>query len=83
MKCEDVSPEYVDSSHYWKNYPELYEGAFPINNAILEKEVKKYTLCDNNHAKEKYNWKPEVSFEEGVARTVEFAVKKLSELSKQ
>lgn len=78
MHCQAVKPEYVESSHYWYRYPELYTGAYPIENTVLDKEVKKYTLCDNNHAKEKYGWEPKISFEEGVARTVEFAVKKLS-----
>jgi UDP-glucose 4-epimerase len=79
MNREDVEPIYKEPSHYWINYPELYEGAYPIRNDILNNEVNKYTLCDNSKAYEKYKWKPRVSFEEGVARTVEFAVKKLSE----
>ena len=80
MGKEDVQPKYVDSSNYWKAYPELYEGACPINEQILDNEVKKYTLCDNEHAKEAYGWAPKVDFAEGVRRTVEFTVGKLKEI---
>ena len=77
MGKEQVKPSYVDSSNYWKAYPGLYEGGYPIRENILENEVKKHTLCDNSHAKEKYGWEPRVDFEEGVKRTVEFTVGKL------
>lgn len=41
--------------------------------------MKKYTLCDHTHAKEKYGWMPKVEFEEGIRRTVAFAVKAIEE----
>lgn len=75
MGKDNIRPEYVHASNYWKKYPALYEGAYPINEKFLEAEVNKYTLCDNTHALEKYDWKPLVSFEEGLKRTVDFAVK--------
>ena len=78
MGKNHIEPEYVDSSNYWKAYPKLYQGAYPIKNSILDNEVRKHTLCDNAHAKEAYGWEPKVNFEEGVRRTVEFTVEKLS-----
>lgn len=77
MGKENIQPKYVDSSNYWKAYPELYAGACPIDEKILDNEVKKYTLCDNTHAKEAFGWEPMVDFREGVRRTVEFTVEKL------
>lgn len=74
MGKSDITPEYTDSSHYWYRYPELYKGAYPISAQILDNEVTKYTLCDNNHAKEVYGWTPKVSFEDGLRKTVDFAV---------
>ncbi len=74
MGKEAISPNYVASSNYWKRYPELYEGAFPISEQILDNEVKKFTLCDNTHAAQAYGWRPQVSFEEGLRRTVEFSI---------
>lgn len=74
MGKDDIEPEYVHASNYWKKYPALYEGAYPINEKFLEAEVNKFTLCDNTHAFEKYGWKPKVTFEEGLKRTVVFSI---------
>lgn len=74
MGKDEIRPDFAHASNYWKKYPALYEGAYPINEKILEAEVNKYTLCDNSHALEKYGWTPKVSFEEGLKRTVEFSV---------
>lgn len=74
MEKENIHPIYTESSNYWKRYPALYEGAYPISEKVLDNEVNKYTLCDNTHAEEKYGWKPKVGFEEGLKRTVEFTV---------
>ena len=81
MNCKDIKIEYANTSHYWINYPELYEGAYPINNELLEHEVLKYTCLSNDHAKEKYGWEPKTSIEEGIQRTVDFSVKVLKEAS--
>ena len=79
MGKDHIEAGYTDSSNYWKKYPELYEGYYRISEEALRHEVEKYTLCDNTHAREKYGWTPEVSFEEGLRRTTEFAVKSLNE----
>lgn len=81
MNKSHIVPKYVDSSNYWRRYPSLYEGAYPISNNILEKEVVKYTMCDNSHAKNVYNWVPKVKFEEGVMRTVDFSVNLLKQVN--
>ena len=81
MNCKDIKIEYADTSHYWINYPELYEGAYPIDNELLEHEVLKYTCLSNDHAKEKYGWEPKTSIEEGIQKTVDFSVKVLKEAS--
>lgn len=80
MGKTDVQPKYVESSKYWEKYPGLYEGAYPISEAILDNEVNKYTLCDNTHARERYGWTPQVNFEDGLKRTVVFTVDVLNKL---
>lgn len=80
MGKENVVPNYREVNHFWGNYPLLYEGAYPIAESVLEKEVVKHTECDNNHAKDKYGWSPRVEFSEGIRRTVEFAIKQLSNI---
>lgn len=74
MGKEQLKPRYTESTNYWKRYPGLYEGVYPISTRILDNEVNKYTLCDNTHAKEKYGWVPQVSFEEGLEKTVQFSI---------
>ena len=81
MGKEHISPEYTNSSNYWKRYPGLYEGAYPILSEVLDNEVTKYTLCDNTHAKEKFGWEPKVSFEEGVKNTIEFTINAFKKLN--
>lgn len=80
---EALEPRHIDSSNYWKAYPGLYEGAYPIHEEILKAEVVKYTLCDNAHAKEKYGWTPRVDFEEGLRRTVEFSIRALEQAASE
>ena len=74
---KDIQAEYVESSHYWYRYPGLYEGAYPISESVLDHEVMKYTLLDNSHGFEVHGWKPEVSFKEGLERTVDYSIKVL------
>jgi UDP-glucose 4-epimerase len=82
MNKENAKAEYLETSHYWHRYPGLYEGAFPIKSEVMEHEVLKYTLLDNEHAKMKYNWEPDTSFEEGLRQTIDFTVKVLAEYDK-
>lgn len=79
MNKENLVAEHADPDHFWVNYPNLYEGAYPISREVLVAEVLKHTECDNTHAKEKFGWEPKVDFEEGLRRTVDFSVKKLTE----
>lgn len=77
MHKEHIEVEYTDPKHFWKLYPALYEGAYPISNQVLDHEVTKYTLCDNKHAKVAFGWEPKMSFEEGLKYTVAFALGQL------
>lgn len=83
MGKEDIKEEYAPVAHFWEKYPELYSGAYKISEKILSNEVNKYTLLDNSHAKERYGWVPEVDFEEGLRRTVEFSVPLLEKAAKE
>ncbi len=70
-------PEYAEVSHFWANYPELYEDPYPISTELIEHEVLKYTCLSNTHAYEEYGWKPQTSLEDGIRATVEFSCKVL------
>ncbi len=77
---KDIKADYVDSGKYWNKYPDLYNGAYPINADILDHEVNKYSLCDNSYAKEKYGWEPKVTIEEGLKNAIDYEIKLLSKL---
>lgn len=66
-----IRPDYASDAHYWANYPELYEGAYPIRQEILSHEINKYSLCDNSHAKEKYGWAPKVDMRDGLKAVID------------
>ena len=77
-----ISAEYVDSSNYWKKYPELYLGAYAIKPEVLDHEVNKYSLCDNTHGLDRYNWQPKIDIDEGMKRMIEYTVKQFEKLGK-
>ena len=66
-----IPAKYAEESHFWDKYPELYQGAYPISSDILQHEVNKYSLCDNTEAKEKYQWEPKVTMEDGLMRCIQ------------
>jgi UDP-glucose 4-epimerase len=69
-----LPPEYREAAHFWRKYPALYGGAYPISERALGHEVVKYTELSNRHALEAYGWKPETGMEEGVQNTIAFSV---------
>ena len=79
---KDIKAQYAATSHYWANYPQLYEGAYPIKNEILEHEVNKYSLCDNSHAMHRYGWTPKVDIYEGLKHVIEYECRLLSSMQK-
>lgn len=83
MGKEHLRPSYTESANYWRHYPELYSGAYTISEKALDNEVRKFTLLDNSHAKEKYGWSPKTSFRDGLKNTVDFTCSVLSSYGTQ
>ena len=79
---KNIQAKYVDSSNYWKKYPQLYEGVYSIKPEILDHEVNKYSLCDNTHALARYNWQPKVDIGEGMSNMIKYTVKLFQKLDK-
>lgn len=86
IACElmnkNIKAKYCPASHFWKKYPELYEGCYSIKPEILEHEVNKYSLCSNEHAKEMYGWIPKIDIREGLRRVIEAECMMLAERDK-
>lgn len=83
MHCEDIPVEHAEVSHFWANYPELYEGPRPIREEILAHEVLKYTCLSTAHAEEALGFTPKTSLSEGIDRTIEFSLRVLRERDRQ
>ena len=72
---KNIPAEYTSTSNYWKKYPQLYGGAYPISEERLEHEVNKYSLCSNTYALGKYDWSPKTDMETGMKYMVDYQVK--------
>lgn len=69
---KNIVANFEDPIKYWSKYPELYSGIFPIKQEVLKQEVNKKTLCSNQLAFEKYNWKPKTNIEDGLKKSVKY-----------
>lgn len=78
----NIQAKYANTNHYWIKYPELYKGHYPIKKEILEHEVNKYSLCNNSLAKERYDWSPKVTIEEGLKKVIDYECDLLSKKNK-
>ena len=76
---KDIPAQYADDAHYWRSYPALYEGAYPIKIDVLSHEIRKYTCCGIRHAFFEYGWQPETDIIEGMKKLIEAEVKLLKE----
>lgn len=76
---KNIQAQYASDDHYWEKYPSLYLGKYSISKTILNHEINKYTLCDNNYAKNKYNWEPNVNIREGLKKVIKSTCKMLKE----
>lgn len=68
----NIEANFLPSNDFWKKYPELYSGLYPIKDEVLLREVNKKTLCDNTNASQKYNWKPKIDLEQGLRASIDY-----------
>lgn len=73
-----IAAEYADDAHYWEKYADLFQGKYPIKESVLNREINKYSQCDNRYAWNKYGWSPKVSMEEGLKKMVDAQCRMLS-----
>jgi UDP-glucose 4-epimerase len=70
-----LTPIYRPAKNFWDGYTKLFQGQYPLKAEVVEREVRKYSLCDTSKAQELLGWKAEVPIEEGLARTARYALK--------
>lgn len=69
---KQLTPNFAPPSELWKNYPELFKGAYPLKKEIVEKETLKHSTGTSYKAFEELGWKPEVTLEEGAKKIAEY-----------
>ena len=79
---KNIKAEYADDRHYWEKYPGLFQGAYHIKDEILNREINKFSLCDNSLAKEKFGWQPETGMEDGLSKLITEECRFLAERDK-
>ena len=77
MNRSSIEPIYRPATNFWDAYPNLFAGKYPLDRQRIEKEVRKYTLCDTSQSAELLGWRAEVSIEDGLTRTAQYAMKLL------
>lgn len=79
---KNIKPIYRNPKLIWEKFPRQFEGKYPINPDLLQKEVNKFTLAATQKAEKFLHWKPKVSIEEGLAQTVIYAKKRFEKTPK-
>ncbi len=69
-----IKPIFRPAQLIWEKYPKLFAGNYQLNPKFLEKEVNKYTLASTNKTKTMLDFSPKISLEEGLRRTVSYAI---------
>ncbi len=78
-----IQPIYRPASNFWNAYQELFTSKYPLKLEVVEKEVRKYSLCDTTKAWEMLGWRAEVPIEEGLTRTAHYALKLAEKIQAQ
>lgn len=78
----NIKPSFRPEKLLWEKYPHLFNGDYQFDINVLKKEVNKYTLASIEKAVNMLGWRPEISLEEGLIKTVAFAVENNNSLNR-
>lgn len=70
----NIQPIFRDPSLLWDKYPELELG-YSISPFFITRETNKFSQGSYTKANMILGWEPQTSFKDGIAKTVEYAVK--------
>jgi UDP-glucose 4-epimerase len=76
LKEKKIKPTYRDPKLVWEKFPRQFGGKYPLNPKFLDQEVNRHTIASIEKTQKLLNWKPKVSIEEGLAKTVTYTLKK-------
>jgi UDP-glucose 4-epimerase len=66
----NIQPIYREPALLWQNNTQLWRGDYTILPTAVEKEVNKYSEGDFTQAALDFGWKPSVSFQDGLTKTL-------------
>lgn len=69
---------FQDANLLWNLYPKLFKSKYSLKRMFIKKETDKYTLANITKTKKILGWTPKITLEEGIKRTVQFALSKQS-----
>lgn len=69
---KQIKPIFRDPKLIWEKFPKLFDGKYPMNPSLLEKEVNKYTVSATKKTKEMLNWKAAVDIKDGLNKTIAY-----------
>lgn len=65
----DLPLDHKDAQELWDRYPNLFEGAYPLNKEIVAKETTRYSKGVYDKAKKELGWEPNLDIE-GLVKKV-------------
>jgi len=66
----NIQPMFREPTHFWDNYPSLFEGKYPLKKSIVHKEVIRTCAGSNEKSKRLLNWDLETNIKQAISNTV-------------
>lgn len=70
---KDINPFVLPAQEIWDNYPQLFQGPFPLKRNIVHKEASKYCSGSYRKAFAYAGWRPTTSLEAGLTKIAKYA----------
>jgi len=74
----EIKPVFRSSENLWNSHYGIFEGEFPMKKDRIRKETEKYAMGSYEKARLFYDWKPTISFEQGVRETIDAMISDIS-----
>jgi len=65
---EHIGVDHKPADQLWDAYPEMFEGAYPLNKALVGKETTRYSKGSYAKAEKLLGWRPHTNIESLVKK---------------
>jgi nucleoside-diphosphate-sugar epimerase len=76
---KDLAAHYEDPRRFWRAYPQLHQGPFPLDPSRIEKEVYKHCIGDPTRTRDRFGWTPSIDLESGLKTVYQYALDHMSD----